>query len=596
MRLGLSAKFILTIVTLVTALLLAIGIVVFYEQNQHQERIMHTAQQIVHEMSAEMHTNNLESHQLKTSSLAHILVSAAPAMLASFDLSGLLTYAEITIQDPDISYVAFLNDENKILVEAGDLSAVSADALLKLEITHMGMNLGSLHIGANDTRHSARSAKVHANTLSHLQRMNLISEEITQEFIYAVVVMLVLALVSGIIAALLLARSITRPIKNTLMRIATAISSGNLNVAADIEIRGNDEIAQLGHTMHFMCHKIATINQELAAVSYHLSMGNLNVRIEGDFPGDFDILKQSSNHMATQLQSMINELSTAMAGLAEGNLCSRVESDFFIGDFTQLKQDTNAMARHLHEVISEISAATIQINEASETVNTTAQMLAHGSSKQASHVEETTAAIEQMAVTIAQNTDNGNLTRKTSAQYADMAEDGGRAVAETVIAMRQIVKKISIIEDIAYQTNLLALNASIEAARAGEHGRGFAVVASEVRNLAEHSQIAAREISTLADNGMSVAEHTGQLLTQLVPGIRKTAQLVHEIVGASLEQKSAMGQINQIMQELDQLTQHNASAAEELTAASEEMSAQSVTLSKMMAYFSVEHPATAKNP
>src|SRR5260221_2630552 len=154
------------------------------------------------------------------------------------------------------------------------------------------------------------------------------------------------------------------------------------------------------------------------------------------------------------------------------------------------------------------------------------------------------------------------------------SEDSGQAVRETVTAMKQIAEKISIIEEIAYQTNLLALNAAIEAARAGEHGRGFAVVATEVRKLAEKSQSAAKEIGALASSSMVVAERSGHVLRELVPSIRKTADLVQEAAAASVEQSSGVAQVNKAMARVDEVTQRNASAAEELASTAEEMPGQ----------------------
>jgi methyl-accepting chemotaxis protein len=158
-------------------------------------------------------------------------------------------------------------------------------------------------------------------------------------------------------------------------------------------------------------------------------------------------------------------------------------------------------------------------------------------------------------------------------------------VDETVKAMMQIADKISIIEDIAYQTNMLALNAAIEAARAGEHGKGFAVVAAEVRKLAERSQIAASEISTLTGDSVKVAEKAGKLLEKMVPDIQKTAELVQEITAASEEQSSGVGQINSAMQQLDKVTQQNAAGSEELAATAEEMQAQSENLTQVVSFF-----------
>jgi methyl-accepting chemotaxis protein len=153
--------------------------------------------------------------------------------------------------------------------------------------------------------------------------------------------------------------------------------------------------------------------------------------------------------------------------------------------------------------------------------------------------------------------------------------------------MRSIAEKVSIIEEIAYQTNLLALNAAIEAARAGEHGRGFAVVATEVRKLAERSQGAAKEISGLASSSVKVAERSGQQLAELVPSIRKTADLVQEVAAASSEQSAGVSQINKAMAQVDQVTQRNASAAEELASTAEEMAAQAEALQQLVSHFRV---------
>jgi len=165
------------------------------------------------------------------------------------------------------------------------------------------------------------------------------------------------------------------------------------------------------------------------------------------------------------------------------------------------------------------------------------------------------------------------------------AEESGNAVNQTVDAMKLITQKIEIIDEIAYQTNLLALNAAIEAARAGEHGKGFAVVATEVRKLAERSQTAAKEISTLASDSVKVAERSGKLLDELVPSIKKTAELVQEVASASREQSSGVNQINKAMAQVDQVTQRNASSAEELSSTAEEMSSQAESLSQLMSFF-----------
>ena len=154
--------------------------------------------------------------------------------------------------------------------------------------------------------------------------------------------------------------------------------------------------------------------------------------------------------------------------------------------------------------------------------------------------------------------------------------------------MKEIAKKIVIIEEIARQTNLLALNAAIEAARAGEHGKGFAVVAAEVRKLAERSQAAAGEINSLSVSSVAVAESAGKMLDSIVPGIQKTSELVQEIAAASREQDAGAEQINSSIQQLDKVIQQNAAATEEMASTSEELTSQSDQMRDMMAFFKVK--------
>jgi methyl-accepting chemotaxis protein len=256
-------------------------------------------------------------------------------------------------------------------------------------------------------------------------------------------------------------------------------------------------------------------------------------------------------------------------------------------EVAQLQEAMLQMVEKLRKVIGEVRSGAEALSSGSVELAATAQGLSQGTSEQAVAVEETTAGLEQMSASITQNAENSRTTEQTALSGAKDAEESGVAVRRTVEVMTTIAGKISIIEDIAYQTNLLALNAAIEAARAGEHGRGFAVVATEVRKLAERSQVAATEINALASSSVEVAQRSGQQLSELVPAIRKTAELVQEVAAASQEQAAGVAQINKAMNQVDQITQRNASAAQQLSSTSEEMAAQAEALQVLMQFFLV---------
>ena len=274
------------------------------------------------------------------------------------------------------------------------------------------------------------------------------------------------------------------------------------------------------------------------------------------------------------------------ARIADGDLTADVQVTS--NDETgRVLASIKTMTDRLSRIISEVREGTQSLTAASGQVSSAAGSLSQGTSEQAASVEETTASLEEMNASIASNADNSRQTEQIASENSTRAQESGRAVTETVDAMKSIAQKVTIVEEIAYQTNLLALNAAIEAARAGEHGKGFAVVATEVRKLAERSQTAAKEIGELATNSVKVAEHTGALLSDLLPQIQKTAGLVQEVAAASNEQASGVEQINNALSQMDQVTQRNASAAEEMASTSEELAAQAQSLEDLMGFFKV---------
>ena len=289
-------------------------------------------------------------------------------------------------------------------------------------------------------------------------------------------------------------------------------------------------------------------------------------------------------YISTVVSKGLARASEAVRTVAEGDLTKTAEvtTRDEIGD---LLGNVNVMIERLRGIVGDAIAASENVSSGSQELSATAEQMSQGVTEQAAAAEQVSASMEEMAANIKQNADNANQTEKIARQSAMDAETSGQAVNKAVDAMQTIAEKITIVQEIARQTDLLALNAAVEAARAGEHGRGFAVVASEVRKLAERSQSAAAEISAVSSDTVKAAQTAGEMLTSLVPNIRKTAELVSEISAACREQDIGSSQINQAIQQLDQVTQQNAAASEEMSATSEELAAQAEELQTSISYF-----------
>jgi methyl-accepting chemotaxis protein len=386
----------------------------------------------------------------------------------------------------------------------------------------------------------------------HSKGMAVIDKQVTESTSHSawiMVTVIVIAFSFSIIVGFFITRSITGPLKQA-VEVAERVAEGDVRV--QITADSTDEAGQLLTAMGRMVHGL----DEMASAATAIAGGDLKVKVTP--------------------QSEHDSLGTALS----------------------------SMVARLTQVIGEVWTGANALSSASSQLSSTAQALSQGTSEQAASVEETTSSLEEMSASVTQNAENSRQTEHTAVKGAEDANESARAVGETLKAMSSITEKISIIEEIAYQTNLLALNAAIEAARAGEHGKGFAVVATEVRKLAERSQSAAKEIGDLATSSVKVAERSGQLLMDLVPGIRKTAELVQEVAAASREQAAGVSQINKAMTKVDQVTQRNASASEELASTAEEMSAQAEALQDLVSFFRVagleqsakRRPARATSP
>ncbi|MGZ8161108.1 MAG: methyl-accepting chemotaxis protein [Methylobacter sp.] len=330
--------------------------------------------------------------------------------------------------------------------------------------------------------------------------------------------------------------------------------------------------------------------------------GRLETRADAaKHQGDYRRIIQGFNETLDDIVGPINEVVRVLGALAKSDLTEKITANYQ-GTFANLCDNVNISVDNLAQAVSTIKEATDSINTAAKEIAAGNADLSHRTEQQAASLEETASSMEELASTVKQNADNAKQANQMALTAADVAVKGGGVVQQVVGTMsainessRKIVDIISVIDGIALQTNILALNAAVEAARAGEQGRGFAVVASEVRNLAQRSAAAAKEIKALigdsvekVEDGSKQVVEAGKTMDEIVASVKRVTDIMSEIAAASVEQSSGIDQVNKAVTQMDEVTQQNAALVEQAAAAAESLEEQAATLAETVDQFSLD--------
>jgi methyl-accepting chemotaxis protein len=341
--------------------------------------------------------------------------------------------------------------------------------------------------------------------------------------------------------------------------------------------------------------------REVAAIVQAAADGDFTRRIDlTGKQGFFRQISEGMNQLLETAQIGLQEVVTVLGALSRGDLTAKISGEYK-GTFGQLKDDSNRTVEQLTGIVNQIKQATDAINTAAKEIATGNSDLSSRTEEQASSLEETASSMEQLTSTVKQNAENARQANQLAVNASDVARHGGEVVSQVVHTMsainasaKKIVDIISVIDGIAFQTNILALNAAVEAARAGEQGRGFAVVATEVRNLAQRSAAAAKEIKSLISDsaekvqaGSELVDQAGSTMQEVVTAVKRVTDIMSEISAASAEQSSGIEQVNQAVTQMDETTQQNAALVEQAAAAAESLQEQAGNLAQAVSVFKV---------
>ena len=388
-------------------------------------------------------------------------------------------------------------------------------------------------------------------------------------------------------------------INSTMQEFSTVIThmrDGHFSDGHDFKAKG--EFKRIMESASNAMEGINTSITDISSVMAMMQKGEFTHRVTAESQGDLLHLKELINNTMDTLETAISEISQVMTSQAEGDLTQQIQGQFQ-GSLEQLKESINTTSLKLRDIVSEVVESSHNISNISTKVASGNQDLSQRTLEQAATLEETSASMEEMTSTVSQNTESSREAQNIAEEAITKAETSVQVVNKTMHSMQaisessnKIAEIITLIDSIAFQTNLLALNAAVEAARAGEHGRGFAVVAGEVRNLAQKSADASKDIKTLiedsvskVEDGSSFVSQTSDVLEDMNESIKHMGTIISDISQSSNEQLSGITQINNAINTMDEVTQQNGHMVEENTAASVELNKLANNTSSLMDFF-----------
>lgn len=380
--------------------------------------------------------------------------------------------------------------------------------------------------------------------------------------------------------------------------IVQAAAGGELNVRGNAGKFEGQYAAVIASVNDLMDAIEAPVNEVTDIMTKMSTSGNLQLRMTGNYKGQFQVLSDSVNRTIDNTKKIIGYLSHAITEMSSGNFGVKKMHEI-PGDYRILSESINTILDSMNDLLSNIVATSDQVAAGSAQVSQGSQSLSQGSTEQASTVEELTASLNDISARTKQNASDANEANRLVISVKENASSGSNNMNNLLQSMsdinessQNISKIIKLIDDIAFQTNILALNAAVEAARAGQYGKGFAVVAQEVRNLAVKSAAAAKNTADLIEEtsdkikkGTEIANQTAEALGGIVDGIDSVTTVMNKISAATNEQATGISQIDVGLDQVSKVVQTNSATSEESAAASEELSSQADLLKSQVNRF-----------